>query len=155
MEITMRFLMTLLLTAILGSAVAVGGSDPILGTWKLNVAKSKFSSVPAPQSQTRVYEMSPDGVMVTTTTIDAHGKSSITIFPAKYDGKPYPVNGLGEATAMALRKVDERTAAITLSHAGSVVATAERIISVDGNTMTITNKKLDPPAEDVSIYEKQ
>jgi uncharacterized protein YigE (DUF2233 family) len=97
----------------------------------------------------------PDGVTVTTTTVDAHGKSSVTMFPAKYDGKPYPVNGLGEATAMALRKVDEKTAAITLTHAGNVIATAEQIISMDGNTMTITNKTLDPPEETASIYEKQ
>ena len=94
-------------------------------------------------------------LVVTTTTIDAHGKSSVSMFPAKYDGKPYPVDGLGDATAMALRKVDDRTAAITLSHAGAVIATAERIISVDGKTMIITNKQLDPPSENVSVYDKQ
>ena len=152
----MRFLTILLTTAILGSALAAGPPNPILGTWKLNVAKSRFSSGSAPQSQTRVYEMSPEGVvMVTTTTIDAHGKSSKSMFPAKYDGKPYPVSDLGEATAMALRKVDDRTAAITVTHAGTVIATAERIISEDGNTMTITNKTVDPPGEDVSVYDRQ
>ena len=30
-------------------------SNPVLGTWELNLAKSKFSPGPAPKSETRTY----------------------------------------------------------------------------------------------------
>ena len=33
-------------------------SDPLVGTWELNVAKSKYSPGPAPKSETRTYVVS-------------------------------------------------------------------------------------------------
>ena len=39
----------------LGSAIAAWAADPVLGTWELNVAKSKYNPGPAPKSQTRIY----------------------------------------------------------------------------------------------------
>jgi hypothetical protein len=32
-------------------------SDPLAGTWELNLAKSKFTNIPALKSQTRTYEV--------------------------------------------------------------------------------------------------
>jgi hypothetical protein len=153
----MRFLTTFLLTAVLGMAAAVGGVDPILGIWKLNVVKSRYSPGPAPQSQTRTYAASADGISVTTTTVDAAGRSSTTAFPAKYDGKVYSVAGIDQANAMALKRVDERTAEITLQHADKIIAKAERVVSGDGKTMTITyeESETDPPVKNISVYEKQ
>jgi hypothetical protein len=37
---------------ILCALALAAADDPFVGTWKLNVAKSKFSPGPAPQSQT-------------------------------------------------------------------------------------------------------
>jgi hypothetical protein len=37
--------------AIVMAAGALLASDPIIGTWKMNMAKSKFSPGPAPQSE--------------------------------------------------------------------------------------------------------
>jgi hypothetical protein len=37
------------LSLILGSAFAVWAADPVLGTWELNVAKSKYDPGPAPK----------------------------------------------------------------------------------------------------------
>jgi hypothetical protein len=153
----MRFLTTLVLTAAFGVAAVAGDPDPILGIWKLDILKSHFSPGPAPQSQTRVYATTADGMIVTTTTVDAAGRSSKTAFPAKYDGKVYSVTGIDQANAMALKRVDERTAEITLQHADKVIAKAERIVSGDGKTMTITyeESEADPPVKNVSVYQKQ
>ena len=50
---------TALPTALLavGNAVvaAAPAADPVIGTWQLNVAKSKFSPGPAPKSDARTY----------------------------------------------------------------------------------------------------
>jgi hypothetical protein len=153
----MGFLTTLVLTSALGLAAAAGGPDPILGTWKLDITKSHFSPGPAPQNQTRVYAASADGIIVTTTTVDAAGRSSTTAFPAKYDGKVYPVTGIDQANAMVLNRVDESTAEITLQHADKIIAKAQRTVSGDGKTMTITyqESEADPQVKNVSVYAKQ
>ena len=153
----MRFLTTLVLTVVFGIAAVAGGPDPILGIWKLDILKSHFSPGPAPQSQTRVYAASADGMIVTTTTVDAAGRSATTAFPAKYDGKVYPVTGIDQANAMVLKRADESTAEITLQHADKIIAKAQRTVSGDGKTMTITYQEsaAESPVKNISIYEKQ
>ena len=93
--------------------------------------------------------------MVTTTTIGAQGNISTTRFPAKYDGNPYAVSGLGDVTTMALQRVDERAVEITLTDAGRVLAKAERVVSPDWKTMAITHTQPQPAGQNVSVYERQ
>jgi hypothetical protein len=44
----------------IGSAVIAAGfdADPVVGTWKLNLAKSTFAGIPALKSQVRTYSQS-------------------------------------------------------------------------------------------------
>src|SRR5436309_1087708 len=60
--------------------------DTILGTWALNVAKSKYSPGPAPRSQVRTYAAHPQGVKATIQTVYADGRSATTEYVANYDG---------------------------------------------------------------------
>jgi hypothetical protein len=46
-------------------------SNPLVGTWKLNLAKSKFGPGPPPRSQTVNYEAVGQGLRVTADVIDA------------------------------------------------------------------------------------
>ena len=48
-------------------------ADAVDGTWKLNVAKSKFSGT-APKSGTRVYTESADGTTLDQKMVGADGK---------------------------------------------------------------------------------
>src|SRR5215475_10775070 len=68
-------------------------TDPIIGTWKLNLAKSKLSPGPPPKSQTLTYEAVGQGVKVTVKGTDAEGKLIDIQSTANYDGKDYPVTG--------------------------------------------------------------
>lgn len=43
-------------------------SDPAIGTWKLNLEKSKFSPGPGPKSQIRTYVETPQGITLTIKT---------------------------------------------------------------------------------------
>ncbi len=47
------------------SILSAQGADPRVGTWQLNVAKSKFSPGPAPKSQTLKIEAAGKGERVT------------------------------------------------------------------------------------------
>ncbi len=129
----------------------------LLGTWKLNVAKSKYRSGLPPKSQTRVYEPHDQGVKATIKTVYADGHSTTIQYTANYDALEYPVSGSPDADTIALKKIAPRTAEAVLSHAGKVMATARRIISEDGTTLTIEyqgqlgNGRVDY----VAIYDKQ
>ena len=131
------------LLSVLTTAVAVLCASPVpktvLGTWKLNVAKSTFEGVPPPQSQTRVYQDWGGGLVhVTFEGIDAQGKRTVTNFVARYDGRDYPRVALRSETAgtIALRHISDRQIEYVYKEDGKVTITGTRTISADGKTYT-------------------
>ena len=134
-------------------------ADPTVGSWTLNVAKSRFLSGPAFRAETRTYVEQTDGVKVSIRTTEATGKVVTTEYLAAYDGQVHPVSGAGgPADAVALKKVNEYVAESILLHAGREVATTRRVVSSDLKTMTITYKGLDPRGQQVDytlVYERK
>ena len=64
----MRRMSSRVLAVLAITAVAALGADNSIGTWKVNVAKSKYTPAPFPvKSLTSVREAAPDGVKVTNT----------------------------------------------------------------------------------------
>jgi len=91
-----------------GAAVCLG-ADTLIGTWKLNEAKSKIGA--GPKNTTVVYEAAGDSVKVTTDGTDSEGKPSHSEWTGKFDGKDYPVTGDSNTDARSYTKVNERTLA--------------------------------------------
>lgn len=162
----------LLFSLILGAAVAIWAGDPlllahqaqekavqdpVLGTWVLNVAKSKYTPGPGPKSQRRTYEAHVEGVKATIQTVYADGRSASIQYVANYDGVEYPVTGSPDSDAIALKRIDLYTAEANLMHAGKVMAAVRRVISQDGKTMTITYEGMweGQSARNVAVYEKE
>src|SRR5436309_474302 len=98
----------LLFTAILAAAISVwtgdrdlvaGQTQPqptvvvdlVLGTWHLNIEKSKFNPGPAPKSQTRTYEQYRDGIKTTIRAVYSDGHTSLVQFVSDYSGDQVPV----------------------------------------------------------------
>ena len=131
---------------VLGAAIAAWAADPTIGTWKLNISKSRFLPGPGFKSETRSYVQEKDGVKVTIRTVDAKGKDVTSIYLTTPDGVQHPVSGSGGGPAdeVALRQIDERTAESSLMHAGKEIAKTTRVVAADGKSMTITYKGLDP-----------
>ena len=77
--------------------VSAQASAERIGTWKLNVAKSKYNPGPAPQSGTLKIEAAGQGEKATTEGVNAAGTATMTQYTANYDGKDYPVALLGTA----------------------------------------------------------
>ena len=145
-------------SAILGTAAVVWAADPLVGTWKLNLAKSKFSPGPAPKDETRVYESQGEGIKVTVITLAADGHSTTVHIAANYDGKDYPVTGSSVYDAIALKRINQQIAEGILMHGSNPVATSRREISVDGRTLTIIYKTAgnqDRPIDNRAVYDKQ
>jgi hypothetical protein len=157
----------LLLPALLGVAVVAGAQPPLigqspglgekilLGTWRLDLAKSKYFPGPAPRSETRIYTADKDGVQGVINRVHADGRAEIIEYRANYD-REQAVTGTPAYDAIKLKKIDDYTSESTLSHAGMVFGTARRVISPDGNTMTITfeRKTADDTIRNVAVYHR-
>jgi hypothetical protein len=138
--------------------VSAQASNPRIGTWKLNVEKSKYSPGPAPQGQTMKIEASGDGEKATTEGVNAAGTATMTQYTAQYDGKDYPMTGSQNADTVSLKRIDARTLERTDKKGDKVVATSTRVVSEDGKTMTVTTKGTNAQGQavnNVTVWEKQ
>jgi hypothetical protein len=128
------------------------------GTWKLNVAKSKFSPGPAPKSMTVTYSaVGADGVKIVVDVTPATGTPQHWELTPHYDGKEHPVKGNPLADTISVKKVDDLTGESTFRKAGKVTSTNVRSLSKDGKTLTITSKGTTEdgkPRNDVQVFEK-
>jgi hypothetical protein len=139
-------------------SVSAQASDPRVGTWKLNVAKSQYSPGPPPQSSTLKIEPSGQGEKVTTEGVNAQGERVATQYTANFDGKDYPLTGSQNANTVSLKRIDARTTERIDKKDGKVVLNYTRVVSQDGKTMTVTTKGTNAQGQTVSIvavWEKQ
>jgi hypothetical protein len=142
----------------LSAAIALLAADPTIGTWRLNVAKSKYRPGPAPRSETRVYTLTKNGIKGTVNTVWSDGKSTKVEFPANTDGKDYPVTGSQGADAVSWNRIDENSASLILKHAGRTIGSGRRVVSADGKTMTITYQgvnSLGDQVDNIVVYDRR
>ena len=131
--------------------------DPRVGTWNLNVAKSKYSPGPAPKSQVLTIEAAGKGEKVRSETVSDTG-TRVTEYSAEFDGTPHPLKGTDAADSVTLKRVDAHTTERVDSKAGKTVTTYRRVVSKDGKTMTVTIKGTDAsgkPVNNVVVFEKK
>jgi hypothetical protein len=85
-------------------------SDPRIGTWKLNVEKSKYSPGPAPQSVMVKVERAGQGEKTTTDFVNADGTRTTTEYTPNFDGKNSPLTGSQfGADMVSLRRINAWT----------------------------------------------
>lgn len=146
-----------LLSVTLGAAALIWAANPAVGTWKLNLAKSKYLPGPAPRSQTRIYAEVPGGIKATVTTVNEDGSKIEEEYPANNDRAAHQVTGNPDLDGVIMKRVDDSTAESTLIHAGVVIGTARRTVSPDGKTMTITYQGTlgGEKVNNVAVYDKQ
>ncbi len=131
------------------------------GTWTLNVAKSIYDPGPAPKSSVRIDDAAHGGLKTTVEGVDARGNKVSYKYDCKYDGKDYPIVGVGSpsgADSLAFTKVDELTAEAVLKKGGKIVQTTKTSITKDGKTLTVMSKGINAagqPTNNVTIWEKR
>jgi hypothetical protein len=158
----LAFGVAVVLAAVLGADIerlSAQASDPRIGTWKLNVAKSKYTPGPPPQSQMLKIEPSGQGEKVTSEVVAADGASTtMTVYTANFDGKDYPLTGSPMADMVSLKRIDARTTERTDKKGGTVAQTIRRVVSADGKTMNVTVKGKNAQGQEMSnviVFEKQ
>jgi hypothetical protein len=157
-----RRTLTLLAIGIAVSVLVFGNivqaADNQAGTWKLNVAKSKYSPGPAPKEGTLTIESQADGLKFTIHGTDAEGKAVHMEFAPKYDGKDYPATGMPGADTISMKKINENTIETVSKNGGKPVMTTKSVVSKDGKTRTTTQKGTNAKGEKVNntiVYDKQ
>jgi hypothetical protein len=121
------------------SSPAQAQQDPLLGTWKQNLAKSQYDpSTRTPQIPTTVRRTAVgiNGYKQTTDGMNAQGAATHTEFTANWDGRDYPVTGSADYDAVSLKKIDAFTLITVDKRSGVVVRMLRTVVSQDGKTST-------------------
>jgi hypothetical protein len=133
-------------------------SDLFLGTWKLNVAQSKYPPGACPRQMTIEMTMVADGIHYVSETTYADGRNSRSEYTAAYGAREVLVKGsVGLLLPVSLKRIDPHTVEATYTRGLQPVATSRRVVSADGRVMTITTTSPAKPGQNVttvSVYDK-
>jgi hypothetical protein len=139
-------------------AVAAWGADPSIGTWKLNLDKSKFSPGPPPKSSTVTSSQDGEFIVYQSEGVNAKGEPTKTSSRSKKDGQDYPVTGSTTVDTVAAKRIDDHTTDVTYKKAGKVISRARIVVSKDGKTSTRTAKGTNAEGKKTNnriVYDKQ
>ena len=134
-------------------------ADPIIGTWKLNIAKSKYPlGKEPPKEQTETYRELADGyIELTDTNIDKDGLYSqlVLTYPTQ-GGIAKVLKGDLPLTIVQIR-VSQNEWYVTFLRDGKQNGIRHKQISNDGKILRQTVRYLDRDGqfESLLIYEKQ
>lgn len=147
-----------LLSAVLLVTTLFAGSDPFVGTWTMNVHKSKYPQGTAPKQMVIRMEPAGDGIRYQSETTGRDGRVTRSEYVADYSGKAATVKGtVGLMVPVSLQRPDANTVVASYMRGGEVVATSRRSLSKDGRVMTITTVSKDKSGNTVTnigVYEK-
>jgi hypothetical protein len=144
------------------ASVASAQSDPRVGTWKMNLAKSKFVPGPAPKTLSITYEASGSNLTALTQGTDQEGKP---INPDKtkvnviLDGKDHPTQTTNAAyNTTSWKRIDANTWNVIRKKDGKTTQTVKNVVSADGKTLTITTTGVNAEGNTINnkvVYDKQ
>ncbi len=145
------------LTAALGSASVAQTPAPGLGTWKLNVAKSKYSPGPAPKSGAVTFSAAGQGVKAMIDGVGPDGSKTHWEYTANFDGKAYPVSGNPDGDMVIAKRVNANTIDTAYTLKGKPTNVNTRVVSADGKTLTVTSSGTNAQGQkinNVQVFEK-
>ena len=152
---------TVVALSLVTSGMLVAQSNPQVGTWKLNVAKSKYVNAQAPKNETRTVEPQGADAKNSFDGVAGDGSRIAYNYTTNYDGKDSAISGVGAPggeDTLAVKRVDANTTTSTGKKAGKVIRTNRTVVSKDGKVMTITAKGTNEQGQPVStttVWDKQ
>ena len=157
-----RSISTSLMIAAIIASIPVGlpaqTTSPFAGTWKLNLAKSKYDPGPAPMSSTVKIEAIESGERAAVDQIDSQSRATHSEFTAKFDGKEYPVEGDPNQDSVSNRKIDDYSFETTRKKDGRVTVINVTVVSRDGRVRTVTTTGTNARGQKVNnvvVFDKQ
>jgi hypothetical protein len=146
------------------AALSVGvraDDNPLIGKWKINLAKTKYNAGTPPKNQVITYDMVGDALRLTAEIDNAQGHQTNS-YTARYDGKDYPFTSTArdavKGQTVRLKRIDANTTQRTTYFNGKQIGTVTEVVSKDGKTLTRTQKGVNAqgqPIDNVQILNRQ
>ncbi len=157
-----RFLGFALVLAVANAASAQApSSDPLVGTWILDTAKSTLVG-PPPRSRYRTIDATHDGMLhVSYGTVDDQGKSSFGFWEAKLDGTQSVeyMRSTGDVpyAVLHVKRVSPQAMAVTAERNGKLSSEVTFSVSADGRTLTedMTSHTDQGKVRNIRVYDRQ
>jgi len=155
------------------TATAWAQQDPLVGTWKLNVAKTKYNPGAPPSSAINTFEASgANGVRHISERVNADGSKIRQEFTVQFDGKDYPdrdtstpAPGAQPAAtvadtrdAVSVDRIDPYTYRVSYKLKGKPVQMNYWSVSKDGRTLSVFSTGLTATIgvyQRMLVYDKQ
>lgn len=141
----------LALSFCLASVLVCFASDPNLGSWKLNEAKSKIPAG-ATKNTSVVYTAEGDKYKCVVEGVDGAGNPQHNEWTGAFDGKDYPLVGDPTADTRAIKMVGTNKYTLTNKKDGKPTTTGTITLSGDGKTRTVSTTGKHPVK---FVYDKQ
>jgi hypothetical protein len=151
-----RKLFLTLAFCVIGSVICFA-SDPNIGTWKLNEAKSKIPAG-ATKNTKVVYTMEGDKYKCVVDGVDGAGKPIHNEWVGAFDGKDYSLKGDPTADARAIKMVAPNKYSLSNKKGGKETLTGTITLSADGKTRTVSSVSAEPGSKKTTVsfvYDKQ
>ena len=151
------FAFVISVTLALGVIGTAQTGDPGLGTWTLNVAKSKYMPGPAPKSSTVSFSAAGAGIRAVIDAVGVDGSKLHWEYTANLDGKPSPVTGNPDGDMVMATRVNATTIETRYTLKGKPTTTNRRVVSADGKTLTVTTTGVNAQGQKVTnvlVFEK-
>jgi hypothetical protein len=123
--------------------LAAQATEPLLGTWALDVGKSTFSAgAGAPDTRTMTFDRVAAGIRHVTETSANQGGFAEQRYRLQYtfkiDGKEYPADVQMPVSTVIFKRIDANTIERSGKYRGEVVETVTYSVSADRNVLTVT-----------------
>jgi hypothetical protein len=128
----------------------------MVGTWKLNLTKSKYAT-PAPRSMTLRVAAAAIGYTMTVEALGPDGGAQNWSFTSRFDGSESPVSG-NPAIDTVVARTDGTGGTVEYTKAGKVLVTTTSVLSDDGRSLTATVRMLDARGKaltTIAVYDRQ
>jgi len=138
------------------AADVIHAADPFDGQWKLDLERSRITCRDRPAHMLITLRTVGQLVSYTSETLYSNGRISRAHYTAGYDGTPALVTGsFALMIPVSLKHIDSNTVEASYVRGFQVIATSRRVVSEDGNLMTVTtnsNVPGDKSIPDVSVF---
>jgi len=144
---------TAVLMSLAVSGVSLAQENPFVGTWKLNVVKSKYVGEQRPKSATRTVVAQGDGLEITYEGISDDGSTISYRVTSHLDGTEAPYSGRQPfgADSVAIKRVDANTLTSVSTRAGKKLFTTKWIVSKDGKVATLNTIGINAEGKPISV----
>ena len=156
-----RILTVMILSLFVFSMAARADDNPLLGKWKINLAKTKYNAGTPAKNQVITYDMVGDAMRLTA-EIDNDQGHQTNSYTAKYDGKDYPFTSTARdavtGQTVRLKHINANTTQRTTWFKGKQIGTVTEVVSNGGKTLTRTQKGVNAqgqPIDNIQLLDRQ